>query len=86
MAEVFVARQPIFDRQQRVFAYELLFRAIDEDTCSCPDGDYASQRMIGQSLNTFGFDQLTAGRPAFLNLTRSLLVERAATLLPPTAW
>src|SRR5262245_24164376 len=84
-ATIHVARQPILDVSGRVFGYELLYR---EDTDS-PDylepTDITSARVLTDAILTIGLDTLTNGLPAFLNLTRQLLVESAATLLPPAS-
>ncbi|HEY6766565.1 MAG TPA: hypothetical protein VI386_17535 [Candidatus Sulfotelmatobacter sp.] len=40
----YVARQPIFDREERVFGYELLFRDGVENAFIGGDADMASSR------------------------------------------
>lgn len=40
--QVYMARQPIFDRHQRVVAYELLFRSDLENVFGAADGDLAT--------------------------------------------
>lgn len=81
--KVFVVRQPIFDQRQRVSAYELLFRSREAGAFAYADGDFDSQSVISHSLHLFGFDELTELKRAFINFSRSLLVEQAAMLLPP---
>lgn len=56
--EVFVARQPIFDIQQKVFAYELLFRVGKETAFNGLDGDEATSEVICRSFfcNRHGYD------------------------------
>jgi c-di-GMP-related signal transduction protein len=79
----FVARQPILDARRRVFGYELLFRSGAEGGFSHGDGTEASLRVIGDTLSVFGFDALTAGKRAFINFTRDVLLGDHAFLLPP---
>jgi EAL and modified HD-GYP domain-containing signal transduction protein len=79
---VFVARQPIFDRKKNVYAYELLFRAGFENYYNSLDPDKATVDVISNSFFVIGFDQLTDGRRAFINFTRNLLVKGVAALLP----
>lgn len=76
----FLARQPILDRQQRVFAYELLFRSGD---CQAFDGesDAATRGMVDGFL-VDGIDSLAAGSRVFVNCTREALVDHLVTLLP----
>ncbi len=78
----FVARQPIFDREQKVFGYELLFRDSFADQFRAPDVDAASRTTLDSSM-LIGLDTLCRGRLAFLNCTRQVLLEDFITLLPP---
>jgi c-di-GMP-related signal transduction protein len=79
----FVARQPIFDRGQRVFAYELLYRTNGENHCPPTEGNLASRNVITDTLVRIGVKKLVGSKRMFVNLTRDLLVEEAATVLPP---
>jgi len=81
--DVFVARQPIFDCDQKVVAYELLFRSGMENYFNHDDADEASSRVIDGGLLGFGLDKLTAGKQAYFNLTKRVLVDEAYSLLPP---
>lgn len=77
----FIARQPIFDRREQVFGYELLFRSGLENRYTGTDGDAAARDVADNFLNA-DTKTLTAGRRAFLNCTRQFLVNDLATLLP----
>lgn len=79
----FIARQPIFDAARAVWAYELLFRDGGGNRFDCDDGDTASFHTLNNALNLIGLKRLTGGRPAFINFTRKLLIERAWELLQP---
>ncbi len=81
--DVFVARQPIFDRDTNVVAYELLFRSGMENYFNHDNADEASSRVIDGSLLGFGLDKLTGGKRAFINFTRRVLVDQLYVLLPP---
>src|SRR6516225_1361942 len=76
----FVARQPIFDKNQKVYGYELLFRSGLENVFSHHDGDKASDVVIDEFL--LGMETLTEGRVAFINCTREVLVRGHASVLP----
>ena len=82
--EAFIARQPVFDRQKRVYGYELLFRSGIANVFDHADGDQASVQVIGHS-QLFGLSQLTGGKRAFINFTRDTLVQGYATVLPADA-
>jgi EAL and modified HD-GYP domain-containing signal transduction protein len=77
----FVARQPIFDRSQNVFGYELLFRNGIEDFFNA-DPELAARSMVDSSL-LFGINMLCDKRRAFVNCTREVLFKDLITLLPP---
>jgi len=76
-----VGRQPIFDRDQVVYAYELLFRSSGEAQSCVTNNDAATLRTIDFNL-LMGSDTLTDGRRAFLNCTREILVDELVTTLP----
>jgi EAL and modified HD-GYP domain-containing signal transduction protein len=78
----YVARQPIFDRDENVFGYELLFRDGLEN-CFNGDTDEASRATLDRSL-LMGLDILCDGRRAFVNCTRDTLIKGLVTLLPST--
>lgn len=85
--QAFIARQPILDRALRVIAYELLFRPSEHDTCSGTSSEQASARVITDAVIAFGLSTLTLGKPAFINVTRRLLLDDLAGLegiLPPS--
>lgn len=79
---LFVARQPIFDRQLHVYAYELLFRSGAANVFPDIEGTQASMQVIGDGVVTHGLQQLTGGKPAFINFTRDLLVDDYWAMLP----
>jgi len=78
----YVARQPIFDREEKVFGYELLFRDGLEN-CFHGESDEASRATLDSSL-LMGLDVLCDGRRAFVNCTRDTLIKGLVTLLPST--
>ncbi|MBA3440542.1 MAG: HDOD domain-containing protein [Pyrinomonadaceae bacterium] len=80
--QAFIARQPIFDRNQRVYAYELLFRSSLENVFSNPDVDHASSKTIADSFFLLGFENITQGKKAFVNVTREVLLRDYISLLP----
>ena len=77
----YVARQPIVDREEKVFGYELLFRDGLENAFS-GNADEASRATLDRSL-LMGLDVLCDGRHAFVNCTRDTLIKGLVTLLPP---
>ena len=82
MAELLVGRQPIFDRNMRVFAYELLYRSSQENQATFKDGDQATIQVILNTLIEMGLDNIVGGANAFINLTRNFLLGKYPILLP----
>ena len=78
---LYVARQPVFDRHEQVFGYELLFRDGLENAFH-GDADEASRATLDRSL-LMGLDVLCDGRYAFVNCTRDTLLNGLVNLLPP---
>jgi c-di-GMP-related signal transduction protein len=77
----FVARQPILNREQQVFGYELLFRDGIENFFRSSDTEAAARSTLDGSL-LMGFDVLCDGQKAFINCTRDLLLKDGITRLP----
>jgi EAL and modified HD-GYP domain-containing signal transduction protein len=80
--DVFIARQPIFDQQQRVYAYELLYRSGQQNFCTAADLNDASRKVIANSGLLLGTINITDGKKAFINVTRDILLDETVELLP----
>lgn len=74
---VYLARQPVYNRDLAVVAYELLYRTGEGarvlDPVSQPD-EATSSVVINAVLN-IGLNQITGGKPALINVTRSFLLS-----------
>ncbi len=81
--DVFVARQPILDRQLKTFGYELLFRNSLDNLFPEIDGDTASSTVLSNSFLCMGIEKLTGGKKAFINFTRNLLLKQVPCLFSP---
>ncbi|HJN44462.1 MAG: HDOD domain-containing protein [Vicinamibacterales bacterium] len=80
---VYVARQPILDVDQQVYAYELLFRAgLDDLCCVGVDLNEASRQVVHNAFLTLGVDRLLDGRRAFVNVTADALLSGWVYALP----
>lgn len=81
--EVFVARQPILTKKQEVFAYELLYRNNKHDNLYANlDSDQATSEVINSFLQ-IGIEELSDGKPCFVNFTETLLENTVPTFLQP---
>ncbi|TYR76608.1 HDOD domain-containing protein [Rossellomorea vietnamensis] len=81
--EVFVARQPIFNASEEAIAYELLYRNNQENFFPNIDGDRATADVIINSFLNIGIDQLSGGKPCFINFTETLLKLKVPTYFRP---
>lgn len=80
--EVFVARQPIFNRRFNVHAYELLFRSGLQNYFDFDDGDRATLDVIRNSFFYIGLEELTDHKQVFVNFTSNLLLNGVPMLFP----
>jgi EAL and modified HD-GYP domain-containing signal transduction protein len=80
--ETFVARQPIFDRNQKIFGYELLFRSGLENVFNHPDPEQATSKVMTDTFFLLGIPSLTGGKRAFINVTEEFLLEDYISLFP----
>lgn len=74
MSDVFIGRQPIFDRQLRVMGYELLYRSGENNQATFLDGNHATSVVISNTFLEMGLEKLVGEKLAFLNLTRPFLM------------
>ncbi len=82
MSDIFIGRQPIYDRQQGVYAYELLFRSAQQNVANIVDGDRATSEVIVNTFMEIGLNNIVGDRLAFINLTRAFFVDETTISLP----
>ena len=74
--DVFVAKQPIYDSQLAVRAYELLYRNSTANRADFLDGDQATSRVLVSTFLDIGLEDLVGDAPVFVNFTRGFLTGR----------
>lgn len=74
--DIYLARQPIFDREQQVAAYELLYRAGNDTSAEITDPDLATLEVLTNTFMDFGLDKVTGKHRAYINLTRPFLLGK----------
>lgn len=82
MSDIYIGRQPIYDRKLDVYAYELLFRAAGDNSAKFTDGDQATSDVIVNTFLEIGLDKIVGDRLAFINLTRAFFVGEHTISLP----
>lgn len=71
--DIYVARQPIFDINDKTVAYELLYRSSTVNNYQHTNGDQATTDVIVNSFLNIGIKDLSNGKPCFINFTEKLL-------------
>lgn len=79
----YAARQPILDRDKKLYAYELLFRDSINNVFPDIDADEATTKMIEASNFNVGLSEFTGSKPAFINFTLETLSQGYSETLSP---
>jgi EAL and modified HD-GYP domain-containing signal transduction protein len=79
----YAARQPILDKEKKLFAYELLLRdGLDNVFPKQINDDEATAKIIDGLEFNLGLESLTQGALAFINFTHDSLINGYPLLLP----
>ncbi len=82
LSKIFIARQPIFDLQQKVYGYELLFRSGIENVIRSAEPNQASAKVMTDGALVLSMAAISGGKLAFINITRDILLNDYVSLLP----
>jgi EAL and modified HD-GYP domain-containing signal transduction protein len=82
MSDVFVGRQPIYDRGLAVVAYELLFRSGESNRAGVVDGDQATSQVLHNTFVEIGLDTIVGCKQAFINFTRDFILQDYTAIFP----
>src|SRR6185436_17918495 len=77
--EILLARQPVFDRAERVVAYDLLLRG--STLAGEGDGTLPEQLLVDAFLG-MGIDRIAEGKPALVHVDRDVVVSGAIRVVP----
>lgn len=80
MDKIYIARQPIYDKNLEIIAYELLYRDNNKNTAVIDDNKHASSLTIVNSFIHIGIDELVGTALAFINLPADFIVD--SSLIP----
>jgi len=81
--DIFIGRQPILNSDQKLFAYELLFRSsATAGVAGVTDGVQATSRLVINTFNNFGVERVLGSKKAFINVSAPLLESDLLELLP----
>jgi len=79
---VYLARQPIFTKDKKIYAYELLFRGGMENFFPDIDGDSATSRVLSSTFFSSDFQQIAGEKHTFINFTQGLISRRIPLIFP----
>ena len=82
MAEIFVGRQPIYNRDLEVYAYELMPQTTQLESIENFAADKATSQVIINAFMEIGIDQLVGDKLAFIGLTEHFLESDYELPLP----
>ena len=85
MSSIYVARQPIFELGRGLFGYELLYRRDASIDRAEGDAGYMSAEVIVGAMLGIGLRAISGGGAAFVNFSRSQLINRTWELFDPAS-
>ncbi|KVW95614.1 EAL and HDOD domain-containing protein [Thiobacillus denitrificans] len=80
--DIFLGRQPILDRDQRLVAYELLFRTADTSCVTVTDDMHATASVIQHAFSEMGVQTVLGTQLGFINVSADMLLSDMVELLP----
>ncbi len=80
--QLFLGRQPILDRDRRLFAYELLFRNGSRNFAEVTDGVQATATVIANAFTELGVEAALGNCRGFINVDEQCLFSDMLELLP----
>ncbi|MRR51268.1 MAG: EAL domain-containing protein, partial [Rhodocyclaceae bacterium] len=80
--DVFLARQPILNRDQQQVAYELLFRSGHHADARITDGQHATATVISHAFSHLSLSAALGHYRAFVNVDKDFLHDDAIQLMP----
>ncbi|PID77889.1 MAG: signal transduction protein [Deltaproteobacteria bacterium] len=81
--DLYVARQPVLDTDKKTVAYELLFRDSFKNAFPNVDGEYATTKVLLNTFFSMGIPDITNNKPAFINFTKELVLNKIPLVFPP---
>jgi len=80
--KVFIGRQPIINRNKKIFGYELLFRSSMVSDAKVLNNIKATANVIVNALNNVGLKRLIGEKKGFINVDTEILESGIFDLLP----
>ena len=80
--EIFLGCQPILDRRQSIYGYELLFRSGQSNAAEILDDLQASASVISYAFGDLGIASFLGKEKCFINVSQKLLMSSMIELVP----
>ncbi len=80
--DIFLGRQPILDRDQRIVAYELLFRSANTASAVVTDDMQATASVIHHAFSEMGVQAVLGEQLGFINVSADMLLSDLVEFLP----
>ncbi len=81
MSDIYIARQPIFNRNMQIYGYELLYRQSNNNFYEGADDDLATASLLDDFFLT-EFDDLVGKKRGFVNFSSKLLLDKVPLMMP----
>lgn len=81
--DVFIGRQPIFDRQENIYAFELLHRKDETNVFPNMNPEEATLQLLINTFLTVGIDEVVGQTRSFINFSEKLLSHDVMNQLDP---
>lgn len=75
MKDLFLARQPIFDRNLELYGYELLYRTDNHNYANITNPSHATAHTLSLGLIEIGLENLVGKHKAFINMSPDYILE-----------
>lgn len=82
MEQVFVGRQPILSKNEKIYGFELLFRDPSTTGAKITNHIRATATVMTNALNNIGFKSLVGEKRGFINVDADILSSGLIDLLP----
>lgn len=80
--DIFLARQPILDQDQKIVAYELLFRGSQANYAQIDNELHATAHVMMSLFNEMGIQSVLGKERGFINVNAEMLMSDMIHLLP----
>ncbi len=80
--DIYIGRQPIYNKDLELVGYELLFRNDNTNRAQIKDFNAATSDVIVNSCLEIGLDKVVGNRQAYINITQDFLLRQDEMMLP----